>query len=1487
MALTAAQKSSLLYKHYLGAGSTRINREFFEEAIKSSFVVRPDQIWAYGEMIPNGDEVSGGEEAIAKIRALGDGEVFTWNKSESEKTYPIVKCYKDFRLTKVDDGTDSSFLIADENGNQIRNIIPYNYHEDTYLYSLKTNDGTQEIAFGVGDWIVDIYSGIVTFYGELPEGVDHEHPPLLSFYQYVGAIGNRNDVNGYEAAVLPLVNVKIPYGSAVITKNVDTDETLYQLMVKKANEIEDNFVATYGFDGADKNEGIALAFQKVLPLLYNSTKDTVKGYDDSENSNIGTLLSSKAGVLSSDKAKISFVSHGTPTETYEIEIPAGKEGDLKKVALGNNNFCYVTLNEEVLQPETATITVVNTLDTPNPEISCALLYWDPIAYDYLPFINKEEVTFDFGFPVVAAQGKIPPSLILDTASLTQYADQVTPDYYGPRVATAVIARHDGNNIKSSDYIVKNTDGWYLDEKLAEVSEKYSANRNGKIFLRAGDYYVKSAANFTAELQKWNNLVLEGEAGVKIFVSEIVLENDNNSLIINNIDFPTTTKLTLNGNCNFTLVNSTLPLAVLTLKGKDSFLTSSTSFSEVHIEAVEDFDKPTMFRDCIVGTMTVSRNKTILTANTIEDLTITGEDVLVGNCYIGTLHSKTAKIYLEGSVILSYDTSSIAEENLNQLPVGSNNEKTSGRFPIFSKNDFKHLKYAEFRHPFHYNEAENFIELLYDSNTLSIEEESGKLKVSAKADALFMPNITYQRGDNATDDDTSYLAPKKYTNSDTISKVLEDLWHEKADLNENGKIPLQQLPDSVAYGGLQFVGMWSFEKNDNRYPTFSDVELNFSKDKDVQELQPGWFFIVSPAEDNTDSDGENDNPVNKQIAIDGEVFTAGDWVVYEGGDRWVKVDRAYSDPTFSPLPNKAMPTGEANKAWYWKNHRDGGALDLSGKTIITAFSDVNKELRKLQPKKPAAVSDTQLLLKDEDKIQTITYRQLAANMTINPKLITKIDLNKQTSITVKTCTSHELYKDLIYFGDSAVVSVDYDNTKKLNNYNITTESEDYSDENGITLHFSDSMLNADHGENYWKGFSAEFFVDGITEGTHTIKLAVSNVTINGEDATQDRNYGGMISAEYEFIKPFVQKTLVIGDTFTYFTDRIETLMNNGVCSGIRGLRLSDLGALSNISGSIKNVYYNGVIPQGRLLDLRAIINGDEENVLCERINADEYVSFIESSERGYQSMRISANLPITHNDEIILTKNDIINIIASVYDVYGEPRDIEVLTLNGVIRSDYTTEPERLTAGLLANDSTFDSDHFSETAFGYKYPSIKKCTDVPGNALLKIGRVINEKLVSEYKWPSGLYIDGVDYNTFIGEEIDGKYYAVACFCWTNSGKFLDEASGFTMKFNFAPDMEDKFIYNNLNGSTKNMKIQCCVVDSFGKKVTGWLDCNKANNGFSIPKNFGDAAMYAGLSNATQKRVTFGKGKYTGDLYIRVGIEQGSEIAFTGIEVTEVI
>lgn len=1481
--LSTAQKSSLLYKHYLGTGSTRISREFFEEGIKSSFVVRLDQIWAYSEIIPNGDKISGGQEAIDKIKLLGNEEIFSWNKSESEKEYPIVKRYIDFQLSKVDDGTDTSFLIVDNNGNQIKNIIPYNYYEDVYLYSLKTQDG-EEIAFGVGDWVVDIYSGIVTFYGELPENVSHEKPPLLSFYQYVGVVGTRNDVNGYEAAVLPLTNIKIENDTCVITKNVDTDETLYNLIIKKANEIEDNFTNTYGFDGADKNEGIALSFQKILPLMYTSTKDTVKGYDSSENSNIGTLLSSKIGSIVSSKVECLFVSQ-LLNGLIDFDIPIGKKDEIKKVSFGND-FILIKYIEDVDILEKSKATILDSLSTTNKNISMALMYWDISSLQYLPFINKEETFYDFGFPVVAAQGKIPPSLILDTASLTQYADQITPDYYGPRVVTAVISNNTGNNIKSSDYIVKNSEGWYLEDKIAEVTSKYFNNLNGKIVLRTGTYEVKSIDTFSKEIEKWQNIFIEGETDVIIKIDTLKIDSDIlKNFVLSNIHL-ISKEIILENNCNYFINNITGKTSDLIFNGNKQFVITSSSFNSITLEN-DTSTETCLIKDCIFGKGNINHDNVLLSSNTINDLFSNNKNILIGNCFVGTLHNKTEDIYINGSVISNYDLTNIPSENLNQLPIGSSNTKTSGVLPIFSKDDFKHQKYAEFTHPFRYKD--NVIELLYDKGTLSITD-NGELKVSAKADALFMPNVIYERGQNATDDGQNYLDDKNYTTDNTVSDVLRDLWREKADLNENGKIPLQQLPDSVAYGGLQFVGMWSFEDHAGLYPEFKDVDLHFSLDKKVNKLQPGWFFIIEKSNDSTDTDNDNDNPVNEQVAINGVIFTAGDWVVcnspnaISGGEGWTKIDRAYSDPTFSPLPNQAMPTNEKNKAWYWKNNKEAGALDLSNKTIITAFSDVNKELRKLQPKKPSAIVNTKLIIEDEDKIPTITYRKLNKNLLINPQLYTNFDLNKRAYLTIKTEDTIPLQKGLIYFGDSADVSISFDDNKKLDT-NIKTNSENY-DKDGISLYIKDSMIDANHGENYWKGFSGRFFIEDIKEGTHTLKLSVENVLIDGEDAKQDEKFAGSINKKFEFVKPFVQDTFNL-EQFTYFTDRISVLMNNGICSGIKSLQLSELKSFTNINGIIKKVYKDGIIPKDKIIDLRAIINNDENNVLCEKINIDKYVSFIESIDSDYQSIQLNAEIPITKDDNVILTKNDKIHFIATVYDVYGNGTDIEILVLNGVLRADKVNELERVTHGLLQNDSDFDQDSFNQNKFGFKFQSEKLLTDDNHNSLLKIGRIYNGNHISEYRYPFGKYIHTINYDNFEGEDILGKKYAVACFGFLNNGKFLDEACGFTFKINTVEDTTSKLEYNRSNGQTNKILLQCCIVDKFGNKVTSWLNCNKANNGFLIPKNFGDPAMYAGLSTATTKRITFGKTTYTGDLYIRIGIEENSGIAFTGISIEEII
>ena len=163
--LSTKQKASLLYKHHLGVGSTRDNREFFEEAIKSSFVVRPDQLWTYSDRIPDGTDATGGADAISEIINLGlNGRdpIFYHYISEDQDKVPLVKRWIDLPLTMVDKGTDNAFLIADEYGEQIKNIVPFNYHEEFYNYVLKTADG-KKIPFGVGDWQVDIYSGIVYF----------------------------------------------------------------------------------------------------------------------------------------------------------------------------------------------------------------------------------------------------------------------------------------------------------------------------------------------------------------------------------------------------------------------------------------------------------------------------------------------------------------------------------------------------------------------------------------------------------------------------------------------------------------------------------------------------------------------------------------------------------------------------------------------------------------------------------------------------------------------------------------------------------------------------------------------------------------------------------------------------------------------------------------------------------------------------------------------------------------------------------------------------------------------------------------------------------------------------------------------------------------------------------------------------------------------------------------------------------------------------
>ena len=136
------QITTKLYKHYSGVADSRTNRDFFEEAISSSFNVRPDQLWAYGDQVPR--PTSPDEDSYKKVKAFKNGDVWTWQKDES--TYiPVFTKYENYPLTKIDNGTDKSFKLVDEKGNQIKNIIPFNYALDLYNYYLTTDDGSYGI----------------------------------------------------------------------------------------------------------------------------------------------------------------------------------------------------------------------------------------------------------------------------------------------------------------------------------------------------------------------------------------------------------------------------------------------------------------------------------------------------------------------------------------------------------------------------------------------------------------------------------------------------------------------------------------------------------------------------------------------------------------------------------------------------------------------------------------------------------------------------------------------------------------------------------------------------------------------------------------------------------------------------------------------------------------------------------------------------------------------------------------------------------------------------------------------------------------------------------------------------------------------------------------------------------------------------------------------------------------------------------------------
>lgn len=142
----------------------------------------------------------------------------------------------------------------------------------------------------------------------------------------------------------------------------------------------------------------------------------------------------------------------------------------------------------------------------------------------------------------------------------------------------------------------------------------------------------------------------------------------------------------------------------------------------------------------------------------------------------------------------------------------------------------------------------------------------------------------------------------------------------------------------------------------------------------------------------------------------------------------------------------------------------------------------------------------------------------------------------------------------------------------------------------------------------------------------------------------------------------------------------------------------------------------------------------------------------------------------------------------------------------------------------------------------------------------------------YRYPDGDYtgnnpVPGPDY-TVISD--DWRYYTIFAGSQTDISAFTININGvqgtWTVDGNQVTD--GLRLYTKIDGDT------------------GWLNANLDYDGVSTPLADDDAAMVVASSTAAAKRVTLNTVR-TGDLYVRIGLPEGSNKTFTGLTVTSIV
>ena len=955
-------KTSTLFKNFKGWGSTHEKREVFEELYRAFNSISTGSVLTYGDLLPRVET----DQYFQQVKNLPYSEpdnLITHRESSYNKEVPLIKKMR-VKLTAISPHCDDAFAVLVD-GEQVKNIIPFDYSDTgIYNYTLETAAG-KPIPFGIGDWMLDVNSAILTFNNGVPEGVTGKNTPYLTFYQYVGPVGERTYI---DASLFDVPSITFSDLNPVAEFTAQLAERL--------EEIDEGWFNRNQFNGTDLTQGVGLQYCLLTPVVDSATGDVVKGWDDNSNAQVVSQVSHKAARSNSDLVEVLFASEGLTELEYSIQV---EEPGITKVDLENG---FVVVDAQQAGNYNIELYVAN-------KATAVLLVRDNETQEYELYFPRGEAELTVQVPTFVDLKLLPPHLKLN--SLASYSDEIIPQYYGPRVADFVVASNtDTKSLRSADYIVYNKVDSFLQDAI-DASE----NSGTHIFLRNGTY-----ENDKAQLNL-ENKHLEGESKIDTLIknAEVYLSG---LTVVEGITFE---------NCN------------LHITGEDSVAElRNCNLENITIEGGEAL----IFDSTITGRAVVDANGRCETYNTyIGEYVVEGyifsvgshihsleafsadETSLIDTTVVDYIENFNPKIKLDASYVTKWN-----EDNIDRKLLPDVNT-----IPYYTA--FGNRVYAKLPDPFEYRTTKLVtledgsvveepcyeIAIKIDGDTIQLNKKgqlftrfftSKEIKFSSK------DLIKTQAEDKGYGHADTVLEEER---PDTVDDAIIDLYWSKADLVK-GKLPIDQLPDSVAYGGLEYVGMWQFEDHEGKYPTFDDIDRSLISDDGYSELQKGWFFIVEASKHVNDEDGKLlDDPCYPQIAEDGVEFTAGDWVIFNGKvtkkvpagshietvekervnengetetyteevevpdyvdtvyNSFSKLDRAYSDPVYSRLPELAPNSDGRNLAW---SVDDGGTgvLRLGKTTLAEAIRLINEQLYSQFPAHPASIRKMSVVIDEE-------------------------------------------------------------------------------------------------------------------------------------------------------------------------------------------------------------------------------------------------------------------------------------------------------------------------------------------------------------------------------------------------------------------------------------------------------------------------------------------------------------------------------------------